>query len=409
MDALLVSLRRIRRRLLLVRAVEAGLAGTVGAAELAVVVTVIRLLMPQHVPVAAAHPALPLVLLPCGFLIAMVWRLLAGVTLRQAAMAADEAAGLQERLTTALEVIERSSPGLLDERLLEQARAAAAIIDPKQLRLARTMPRTGKVVAVAVLVLVAGALAPPMGGPAVAPPSAQRATSVLQEAAAKTSLSSPVRDAIESAVRTLQESGVRQAAADQATAAILDSMQRTEKARTAIAADLAKAESPELAEMLRRAEQGDLEGARRMAEAMGLEMTSPDSSAGPADRERVAAGLSGAAQTARREDLPSLAAEMEAAAAALRRSGPETAAALQRLAEELADSLRRPSPGDVAAVSLARLALGLPELPAPALPPPVGVPAEPANAEHSPRAVEAGASPAIHPEDQDVVRRYFGE
>ncbi len=142
MDSLMASLGRIRRRLLLVCAVEAGLMGALAAAPPAALFTLIRIFMPQHVPQTSAHPALPLVLLPCGFLVGMVWQLVHGVTLHEAAMAADRAAGLQERLTTAAEVLSPRAgaamrAGLLDDRLLEQARAAAAAIDPRQLALAQ--------------------------------------------------------------------------------------------------------------------------------------------------------------------------------------------------------------------------------------------------------------------------------
>ncbi|MBE3070935.1 MAG: hypothetical protein IMZ66_11935, partial [Planctomycetes bacterium] len=106
MDPLPAMLGRIRRRLLAVRALEAGLAGAIGGAALAAVGTVLRILAPQAMPLAAAHPLLPMVLIPAGFVAAAIVRLASGATLREAALAADRAAGLRERLATALEVLE---------------------------------------------------------------------------------------------------------------------------------------------------------------------------------------------------------------------------------------------------------------------------------------------------------------
>lgn len=110
MDPLISGLGRIRRRLLAVRALEAGLAGTVVAAAPALMVTVLRILWPRLLPPILAHPAAALALLPCGFLAAFVVRLAAGVSLHEAARAADRAAGLDDRLATALEERGSRSP-----------------------------------------------------------------------------------------------------------------------------------------------------------------------------------------------------------------------------------------------------------------------------------------------------------
>jgi hypothetical protein len=414
MDAFLASLRRIRRRVLAVRAVEAGLAGAVAGAELAAVVTVIRILLPEHTGVVATYPALPLALLPAGFLVGALWRLAGGVSLRETARVADTAAGLQERLTTAIEVLEHKAPvtpGLLDERLLDQARAAASAIDPKQLKLGRSMTRSAKVVAAAVLVLVVGAMIPAMGGPAVPAPAAERASGALQQMAAETDLSPAVRAAVEKAVSTLQQSGLRQQAADQATSAVLDAMNRQQQARADITAALAKSENADLRDLARAIQEGDLAAARKIAARLGLKLESRPETGGlpPSEREHVAAGLSGAAAVARTEDLVRLAEEMEAAAAAVRAGQAEAAEVLRRAAEEMALSLRPPSPEDVAAVAQARKVLGLPAV-NPAPPVVAGVPVQPvapATGSEGPPAIEAAASPAIHPEDREVVRKYF--
>jgi hypothetical protein len=410
MDPLQISLRRIRHRLVWVRAVEAGLAGAIGAAQLAAVITVIRIVLPQHVPQTSAHPALPLVLVPCGFVVGLAWRWVAGATLREAAMAADQAAGLQERLTTAAEVIERtpSRQGALDEHLLGQARAVAAAIDPRKLALARSMPRRAKIVAVAVLILVIGALVPAVGGPAVTPATAQQAAAALEQAAAKDSLAPAIRAAVEKATAALTQSGVRQAEADRVTSGILESIDRQTRARRDVAAALDATKNPELKDLLAKVEQGDLEGARRAAEKLGLRLAQPSGAGGPPpeERERVAAGLSGAAQVARQEDMPRLAAELEAAAAAVRQAQPDLAKTLQDLAAGMTESLRPPSAEDVAVVAQVRRSLDLPP-PRPAATATASPPVVSSVATSTSQAVEADAS-AIRPEDRDVVRQYFG-
>jgi hypothetical protein len=410
MGPLLVHLRRIRRRLLLVRAVETGLAGALGAALAAAFVTLLRILLPHAVPQTAAYPALPLVLLPCGFVLGAAVRLAAGVSLRRTAMAADAAAGLQERLTTALEVIERSSAGALDAHLLEDARALAASLDTRSLSFARSLSRTARLAAVAILVLAATAFIPSRGGPAVSAQAAQRAMGALEEMAAKESLAPVIEAAVRKAIGTLQQNSVRQADANQATADILRAMERLDQARRQVADNLNAAGNPDLADLAQKLAKGDLEGARKAAERLGLSLSKPAGAGGlsEADREHVSAGLSGAAQAARREDLLRLAAEMEAAAAAVRKSEAETVAALQRVAEAMADSLRPPSPGDVAAVAQARSTMQLPAWPvqpvaAVGAPPP----ATPTSNSTGAQAVEAAASPTLRPEDRDLVRRYF--
>jgi hypothetical protein len=459
MDPLLIALKRIRRRLLLVRAAEAGMAGALGAAILAILVTALRIVLPSYVPAASAHPALPLAFLPVGFVLAMLARLAIGVSLRQAAIAADHVAGLMERLTTALEVLEappdRRPPGVLDDRLLDQARAAAAGLDPSRLPLARTAGRSAKVLAVAVLALAAGALVPPvghmarMGDPVLSPKTAARAAEVLQESSEAPALAPAVRAAVERAVRTLQEPGARQAGADEATAGVLAAARRARESRQASLEALENIASPDIREIVRQAAKGDADGARSAAEKAAANLAAGGAGgAAEAERGRIAAGLSGAAQVARREDLPRLAAELEAAAEAVRRRStqrlstggdPQAAgAALERLAEKMTETLGPSAAADLVSVEVAaaqvRSAMGLGESPSgvSALPPshalagkPFGVtqdrppvaPAAPATGSPGASGIPAEAQapaamppipPDLSPEDRQVVRRYFG-
>jgi hypothetical protein len=216
---LINSLRRIRRRLLLVRAMEAGLLGAIAAAPVAAAVTALRILRPESVPLAAGYPALPLALVACGFALGFLVRLVMGVSLRQAAVAADHAAGLKERLATALEVLGREPPGALDERLAGQAAQAAAALDPSRLSLARTAGRSLKVLLAAVLVLAAAALVPPAGGPPVARQAAERAADALGRWAAEKpeAVSPEVRGQIARTIQALTEAGLRRSTADETT------------------------------------------------------------------------------------------------------------------------------------------------------------------------------------------------
>jgi hypothetical protein len=440
--SLINALRRIRRRLLLVRAAESGLLGAIAAAPVAAAVTIVRILRPESVPLAAAQPALPLALLACGFVLGFLVRLAMGVSLRHAAIVADHAAGLKERLATALEVLGRESQGVLDERLLDQAGQAASSLDPSRLQLARTAGRSAKALLVAVLVLVAAALVPPMGGPPVPPQTAERAAETLRRWAAEKpdAINPEIRDQIRRTVQALTEPGLRQSGADETTRAVAATVARIEQSRKATLDELQKAGSPEVEAMARAAAGGDTSGAAAAAEKAASRLTPvPGSPPAPeADRRRVADGLSGAAVVARREQFSKLAEQLDAAAEAIRRADAEAVRrALHDLAIRMTQDLgERPGAGVqdlIAAVGEARRAMGLEELPAgdtdlggmprPPLPghangeghahansgvgmPPAGEGAAPVAEGQGTAAPTVGAE--VKPEDRDVVRRYFG-
>ena len=452
-EPLIDALRLIRRRLLLVRAAEAGLLGAIAAAPVAAAVTIVRILRPESVPLAAAQPAMPLALLACGFVLGFLVRLAMGVSLRHAAIVADHAAGLKERLATALEVLGENrdashfpdgkweaspfSQGLLDERLLAQATEAAASLDPSRLQLARTAGRGIKMLLVAVLVLVAAALVPPMGGPPVPPQTAERAAETLRRWAAEKpdAINPEIRDQLRRTVQALTEPGLRQSGADEATRMAAATAARIERSRKATLDELQKAGSPEIEEMARAAAGGDTSGAAAAADKAASRLTPvPGSPPAPeADRRRVAAGLSGAAAVARGERFEKLADALTLAARAIRRAEADaTIRALRDVAGQMTrdlGDLRSAGVQDlIAAIGEARRAMGLAELPAFA-PAPVGgeaavreypaAPAAgsllPANSGQSAGLVAKGqgtAAPAtgaeVKPEDRDVVRRYFG-
>ena len=464
MEPLIASLRRVRRRLLLVRALETGLAGAIGAATFAAVVTLIRIFLPQYVPVASAHPALPLGLVACGFAIGFLVRLVRGVSLHEAAVAADRAAGLKERLATALEVLESGDqalspggmptpplrghaagqgsnmpsqrhaghathrPGLLDDRLLDQARAAAAPLDPARLVLGRTLGRLAKAAMVAVFVLVAGAFVPSVGGPPVAPQAAERAAATLDRLAQQGSVAPVVREKIEEAVAKLRRAAPRQGTADKATAAVYETVTRVESVRREAIKTLLQVDNREFQKMVREAAKGDAEAAAGAAKDLADKLSTPAASSGMplADRERLADGLTGAAAAVAPKDLADLAKELAAAAEAVRRGESGAGEKVRRLADEMTKKLGEKPGGGVAAVvqavGEARRTLGLAEsAPAELTPPgalPAGAGSEPPPAAAGTNPVPSGEatappSPAVipaevRPEDRDVVRRYFG-
>lgn len=425
MAPLVETLHRVRRRLLGIRAVESGLAGAIGAVPVAAAITALRLFLPQHVPMTAAHPALPLVLLPCGFLLGALAALVRGVSLREAAIVADHAAGLKERLATALEVTEAAAArhGILDQRLIEQAESVAEGLDPARLPLARSMGRYAKVLLVAVLVLVVASMVPPVGGPPVTPEAAGRAAATLERLAENPSVTPAIRAQIEKAVADLRQGNARQAGVDQTTAALMQAAAKAERGRQETLAAVAAVENPEVKAMAAAAARGDAQAAASAAGKVAENLGSPAASDGPtpADRERLADGLSGAAAVARREDLAALAATLEAAAEAVRRADPKTAEAMAQLASAMADALQE-SAGGVAAIASvvgqARRTLNLPELPPSVTGTAASIgetPTEPSTGGVAPGqgVTGTGAEPSgipagVQPEDRPVVRRYFG-
>jgi len=437
MDRLLHALGRVRRRLLAVRALEAGLAGAIGGSALAAVATLLRVLQPQAMPVAAAWPHAPLVLVAFGFAAAFVVRLAAGVSPGEAARAADRAAGLKERLATALEVRDRAAagarPGGLDDRLLTQARAAAEALDPARLALARTAGRRTRILLVAVLVLVAGGFVPSAGGPPVGPEAAGRAAETLKRVADRAALAPAVRQAVEKAVALLQQPGARRQAADQATARVVQAAADARQARRGVSDALAASGDADVREMVRAAGQGSAGGAAAAAEKAARRLGSPPGAGGAplAERERVADSLDAAFARAAAGGLEDLAGRLRTAADAVRPEAPrpdEVERVMTGLAAALTAALggTEAASGGVAAiveaVAEARRALGLPASAAGHTPdglgaaagrpaggaPTVGVgPAEPGAAGGG--AEPDGALPReVRPEDRDVVRRYFG-
>ncbi len=414
MDPLITALRRVRRRLLAVRAAEAGLAGVVVAAAPALVVTALRILLPRLLPPMLAHPAAALALLPCGFAAGFVVRVSAGVSLYQAARAADRAARLDDRLATALErkrfqesssqrvmrggfphpprkdaaghrgavgtethraqsepVPVPSSILAMEVRLLSDARRAAQELDPRSLPLAATLGRRGRTALVAAVALSALALVPSLAGPPVDRPSAERAAGALEPLAAEESLAPAVRQTVRRAVADLRRAGARQRDADRGTEAVYRAAAEARRGRETVERTLASADVEEVREMARAAAQGDAAGADAAAADLGDRLTGGGRGIrmGPEDRERLGDTLDAAVPRAGAGGLADLADALADAARAVRSEEGEPAAApaFRRLAETMVRVLGPQGEAAVAdavdAVDRARRAMGLPAAP----------------------------------------------
>ncbi len=425
MDPLTAGLKSVRRRLVAVRAAEAGLVGALVGAVAGGVLTLLRIFLPQVLPVWVAHPVLPLGLVPFGFVDLFVIRLLEGTSLRDAALAADRAGRLKERLATALEVRDGCRPGFLDGRLLDQAREAAGRLDARRLPLATSLGHRGKAVLLAVLVLAAAAFVPPLAGPPLQPRAAERAAQALENLARDGTIAPTIRETLERTIARLRDAGVRQGDAQRATSAVYQSVARAEGARRETLRAVAEIDDPDVRRIVRAASRGDSSGAAGAATALAERVASDAASGGmpPEARQRLADSLTGAAAPAGRAELTDLERALAAAADAVRKGDPKAAEPLARLAAALADALgKERSVGVaavVAAVGQARRTLDLAESVPPAVAEAIAgravepIPGPAAAAASNGVGAAVGTSGArvpadVRPEDREVVRRYFG-
>ena len=480
MDPLVRNLKRIRRRLLAVRAAEAGLQGATAAAALAIFLTGVRILLPHSLPLLATHPGWPITLVPLGFAAFTLARLVRGVSLQEAAIEADRAADLKERLSTAYEVLTKAklakrglapfpavqekvpvpvlpsvaaSPlaafgsetqarrgeggargdavpaGLLDDRLIAQARDASAALDAAHLPMARALNRRLRNLLVGLVLVLAGGFIPSVGGPVLPPGVSERAATQIQEAAASKTIAPAIRSAVEKALESLQAPGVTQGDIDKATSPIYVAARKAAEDRKTATRLLTKIDSPEVREMVRTALAGNPGGASAAGKSLADKVSADPGSGGMPleDRERLADSLTGTAVEAKKTDLLPLAAALNGAADAVKRpdagkAGEAFGALAAAMTEALGQEAGGGIPALVSAVRKIRQESGLPDLPsgdvpgeaapsgvASTIPPVVGdTPAAlPATG-----TVGAGTAPPIppdvKPEDRDVVRRYFG-
>jgi len=427
MDPLEKSLSRVRRRLIAVRAAEAGLAGALVGAGVALVQTLLRIFQPRALPAGWAEPLWPFVWPAAGFAAAFLVRLFVGVSLRQAALAADRAGRLKERLATALEVLDADqSPGYaLDAQLLDQARLLAERLAVPSASLSRSLGRRGRLVLVAVLVLAGLSFVPSTAGPPLAAPAASRVADALARAARDERIAPDLRQAVERSVARLLEAGARRRDAEEATQEVRQAAAQAAERRRAAGEALRKIENPQVKKMVEAAGAGDGAGAGAAAGELANRLRGEPGTTGmpPLERDRLADALQGAAPPAAEANLVRLAAELRAAADAIRWSEGDAAEDLRRLAgamtEAFGDPSRQGAEVVLAALEQARRALGLGEAPSPAEGAAVAGAVSPsetplAGASAVPAESVTGAAtgppvpPEVRPEDRDVVRRYFG-
>jgi len=436
MDPLKKLLRRVRRRLLVVRAAEAGLAGALVGAGAALIQTLFRIFWPRALPAGLAEPLWPLVWPAAGFAVAFLARLFAGASLRQTALAADRAGRLKERLATALEVLDAAaeSPGrALDAQLLEQARSVAERLAVPNSSLAKSLGRRGRLVLAALLVLVSLSFVPSVAGPPLEAPAASRAADALFRAARDERIAPDLRQAVERSVGRLLEAGARRRDAEEATQEVRQAAAQAAERRRAAGEALRKIENLQVKKMVEAAGAGDGAGtgaaagelANRLREEPGKPALSNAEGTGmaPVERERLADALEGAAPAAAEANFARLAAELQAAADAVRQSKGDAAETLGRLADAITEAFGDPSRQGaevvLAALEQARRALGLAEAPSPAEGAATAGAVRPSEAQAEgasavPAEGSAGAAaglpvpPEVRPEDRDVVQRYFG-
>jgi len=434
-DPLRATLRRVRRRLRLVRALDGGLRVAVAAAGVAVGLVLVRILFLRPGTLLADQPAFPLLFVPAGFVLGYLVRLLAPVTLHDAARVADCAAGLEDRLATALEVLEAAdpavSPGLFDERLLAQAREAAARLDVARLPIPHRLAPQGRILLGTTLLVLIGAMIPALAGPPRGPEAASRTGATLEAALRRAAPLRPaLRSEIERALARLQAAGATRGDAARATETLWRAAADADRRRREAARALGKVDQPQVRAMTRAAAAGDGAGASAAADSLADHLRAEPGAGGMplSDREHLADALDGAAAEVSRGNPATLAEALRRAAAAVRHAeGTEARETLHALAETATAALGTEAAGGlrvlVAAAQDVRRDLGLPDLDEaalagptdsePAVPlPPAATPAE-GEEEGMGDAVSGGAaapdvSPEVRPEDQESVRRYFG-
>jgi hypothetical protein len=126
MEPLLVSLRKLRRRLALQQVIQLNAAGLLVAASLAC----LWLVATRLFPVLGSPWPVAISLLAIACIGATAWALSRRPTLVRAALEADNRLGLKERLTSSLELAEREGP--MVDAVHEDARAHVSRLNPRR-------------------------------------------------------------------------------------------------------------------------------------------------------------------------------------------------------------------------------------------------------------------------------------
>jgi hypothetical protein len=279
----------------------------------------------------------------------------------------------------------------------------------------------------AILVLASLSFVPSVAGPPLAAPAASRAADALFRAARDERTAPDLRQAVERSAGRLLEAGARRRDAEEATQEVRQAAAQAAERRRAAGEALQKIENPQVKKMVEAAGAGDGAGAGAAAGELANRLRGEPGTTGmpPLERERLADALEGAAPAAAEANFARLAAELQAAADAVRQSKGDAAETLGRLAgaitEAFGDPSRQGAEVVLAALEQARRARGLadPGAPGPAEGAAVAGAVRPSEAQTAGASAvpaEGGAGtaaglpvpPEVRPEDRDAVRRYFG-
>ncbi len=246
---LLKTLRRVRRRLMAMRAAETGLCWAVRAAGLAVVLVGCAALLYSALPgrLAAFYPYGPLAVVPAALVIGALVRLARPIRLRDAAVYLDRQADLEERVATAYELMRAGNRGALTPLVLAQADEVCRKFRPGMIRYSRRLGREARYLVVGLVACGAVLFVPPLKTQAFVEEQDYRAHR---------------REAIEELTRAMERIEPKQLEGDEELQELMREMERTAETLR----NSALAPERDLAEMARLKSEFEKERARREAE-----------------------------------------------------------------------------------------------------------------------------------------------
>ena len=163
-ERILRTLRQVRRRLISVRALESGLRWMLYGAALAALAIALAALVFSVLPAwaRAAYPYGPLVLIPLAFIVGAGVRLVRPVTLLDSAIYLDRRAGLEERVSTAFELIRAGDDAPLAALVQQQAVGVCNAFRPGMISYTRRLHRDTRYLVVALVACAALLWLPPL-------------------------------------------------------------------------------------------------------------------------------------------------------------------------------------------------------------------------------------------------------
>jgi len=163
-DTILRTLRQVRRRLISVRAFESGLRWALFGAVLTALGVAAAALAYSFLPegARAAYPYGLLVFIPLGFIAGVAARLVRPVTPLDAAIYLDRRAGLEERVSTAYELIRAGDEAPLAGLVRAQAVEVCEAFRPGMIHYTRRLNRDVRYLGVALVACAALLWLPPL-------------------------------------------------------------------------------------------------------------------------------------------------------------------------------------------------------------------------------------------------------